>query len=143
MSRKRFPPEMQLSIESLAEDGVGLASFGEKSVRVKAGLPGEELVARTVGRRKGAALAVAEAVTAARSPQRIEPACEFYPRCGGCALQHMSYSNQLAHKVWISRPFERPLRPLSMAIDARHVLAFGNCMKCSWWAFAKPLVAAL
>lgn len=98
MARRRFPPTMELSIETLDAQGVGLAQFGEKRARVKGGLPGEQLIARTVGKRKGAALTVAEAVTANASPQRVAVPCEFFPRCGGCALQHISYAAQLEHK---------------------------------------------
>lgn len=98
MARKRFPAELPVIIESLDAEGVGLASYGEKSVRVKAGMPGEELIARTVGRRKGAALAVAETLSANPSPDRVAAPCAVYPRCGGCALQHMNYAAQLEHK---------------------------------------------
>ena len=98
MSRKRFPPTLELQIEALDADGVGVARFGEKRVRVKGALPDEQLIARTVGKRKGAALAVAETITDNASPLRQTPPCEFFPRCGGCALQHMEYAAQLAHK---------------------------------------------
>ena len=98
MSRRRFPPTLDLHIEALDADGVGLAQFGEKQARVKGALPGEQLIAKTVGKRKGAALAVAETITANSSSVRQSAACEFFPRCGGCALQHMSYDAQLAHK---------------------------------------------
>ncbi len=74
MSRKRFPPSLDLHIEALDADGVGLAQFGEKRVRVKGALPGEQLIARTVGKRKGAALAVAETITEYSSSLRQSPA---------------------------------------------------------------------
>ncbi len=32
------------------------------------------------------------------SKDRIEPACIHFEYCGGCAVQHLSYENQLAHK---------------------------------------------
>ena len=32
------------------------------------------------------------------SPHRQEPACPAYARCGGCALQHMTYAAQLEAK---------------------------------------------
>ncbi|MFA6915529.1 MAG: methyltransferase [Parachlamydiales bacterium] len=32
------------------------------------------------------------------SPQRIQPLCPVYTRCGGCQLQHVSYPEQLAYK---------------------------------------------
>ena len=33
------------------------------------------------------------------SPARMEPDCSAYPRCGGCALRHMSYEEEYAMKL--------------------------------------------
>ena len=33
-----------------------------------------------------------------QSPERIEPECQYYGSCGGCDLQHMTYSAQLEAK---------------------------------------------
>jgi 23S rRNA (uracil1939-C5)-methyltransferase len=35
------------------------------------------------------------------SPQRVAPPCELYGKCGGCNVQHLSYSAQLAAKTAI------------------------------------------
>ena len=32
------------------------------------------------------------------SPDRIEPDCGVFPRCGGCALRHMDYRHELEMK---------------------------------------------
>ena len=97
MSRRRLPSHLQLPIDGLDQDGHGVASYGTRKVRVKAGLPGETVNARVVGRRKGAVLTVAEAVEAS-SKDRVHPACAFYPRCGGCSAQHLSHARQVEHK---------------------------------------------
>ncbi len=98
MSRRKFPPKLEVTVDEIDAEGVGLARWGERDVRVKAGLPGEEVVARTVGRRKGAALAVTEQLTANVSADRQDVPCAFFPRCGGCALQHLNYDSQLRLK---------------------------------------------
>ena len=33
------------------------------------------------------------------SPHRAEPDCPAYPRCGGCALRHMDYEEELSLKL--------------------------------------------
>jgi len=98
MSRRKFPPTLEVLIEDIDAEGVGLGQWGEKAVRVKGGLPGEIVVARTVGRRKGAALTVTEHVSGTASGDRQAAPCAVFPRCGGCALQHMSYDAQLLLK---------------------------------------------
>ena len=32
------------------------------------------------------------------SPDRVEPICSQYRKCGGCVLQHMSYNAQMHYK---------------------------------------------
>jgi len=97
LSRRRLPSHLQLAIDGLDQDGHGIATHGTRKVRVKAGLPGETVSARVVGRRKGAVLAVAESVDTG-SKDRVDPACRFYPRCGGCSAQHLSHARQIEHK---------------------------------------------
>ena len=76
--------------------GVGRAGGG-KTTFVHGALPGEEVVCRRVKRRRSYDEAVVEEV-ADPSPERVEPRCRFYGRCGGCSLQHLSYDAQLRHK---------------------------------------------
>lgn len=42
------------------------------------------------------------------SPDRVEPRCPHYSECGGCSLQHISKSAQLASKeAWLKDALER------------------------------------
>lgn len=60
-------------------------------------LPGEEVVVREKNIQRG--FIEADPVQILRpSPDRVEPPCPYYMRCGGCDLQHMSLSAQHAAK---------------------------------------------
>ncbi len=84
-------------IDELSHDGRGVASVDGKTVFIDGALPGEEVFYRTRRRRRdfneGELL---EIVTP--SPQRVDPLCEFFGRCGGCRLQHLSAAGQVAAK---------------------------------------------
>ena len=70
-----------LAIEALDAHGRGVAEGG---VTVPGALPGERARVRFEGRR-----AELVAILAA-SPERANPYCPWFGRCGGCAAQHMS-----------------------------------------------------
>lgn len=95
-SRARREP-VELEIESLSHEGRGVARNDGKTVFVHGALPGERVLARVVKRRgrfdEADTLEVLKA-----SPIRAEPACAHYGMCGGCSLQHLPETEQLAHK---------------------------------------------
>ncbi|MGD8415671.1 MAG: 23S rRNA (uracil(1939)-C(5))-methyltransferase RlmD [Pseudomonadales bacterium] len=86
-----------MDVEALDRDGHGMAQTHSRTLRIRNALPGEAIVARMLGRRGGEWRG--EAVTiAGTSPERVSPACPYFPRCGGCAMQHVSYEAQLKLK---------------------------------------------
>ena len=76
--------------------GVGRADGG-KMTFVHGALPGEEVVCRRIRRRRSHDEAIVQDIVES-SPDRVEPRCRFYERCGGCSLQHLSCDAQLRHK---------------------------------------------
>ncbi len=98
-------PTARLEIESIAAGGDGVARPDGLVVFVPRTAPGDvaevEWSAKT-GARFGRGRMVA---LDAPSPLRVRPPCEHYVRedCGGCQLQHMSYSAQLEVKGAIVR----------------------------------------
>ena len=84
-------------IRDLDPKGRGAGRAGGKTTFVHGALPGEEVVCRRVRRRANFEEAVVQEVVEP-SPDRVEPRCRFYERCGGCSLQHLSYDAQLRHK---------------------------------------------
>jgi 23S rRNA (uracil1939-C5)-methyltransferase len=97
---------MQLKIEKLIYGGDGLARLPAdeqgpgKTVFVPYVLEGEEVEATLTEQKPGFARAGLERVAAA-SPDRIQPGCPYFQRCGGCHYQHASYEHQLKIKAEI------------------------------------------
>ncbi len=89
--------EQQLSIESLSIEGRGVAKSNGKTLFVEGALPGETVTAKITQDHKSYAQAQLIDVISA-SEQRIDAPCEHYSQCGGCQLQHLSATAQLAHK---------------------------------------------
>ncbi|MCK9534035.1 MAG: 23S rRNA (uracil(1939)-C(5))-methyltransferase RlmD [Pseudomonas sp.] len=86
-----------LNVERLAHDGRGIAFLEGRTWFVSGALPGETVQAQVLSARSK----VIEAQTVAlqsSSPERITPACQWAGQCGGCTLQHMSHSAQIAFK---------------------------------------------
>jgi 23S rRNA (uracil1939-C5)-methyltransferase len=90
--------EVELSVESLAFGGNGVARLNGFVVFVRRGLPGDRVRARVtkVQRRHAEALAV-EVLDP--SPLRVDAPCRHYPACGGCRFQDLAYEAQLESKA--------------------------------------------
>ena len=99
---------LQLEIEKLVYGGDGLARLPAdehgrgKAVFVPFVIPGEAVEATLVESRGGFSRARLDLVLTA-SAERIEPACPYFGRCGGCHYQHIDYPAQLRYKADILR----------------------------------------
>jgi 23S rRNA (uracil1939-C5)-methyltransferase len=104
-----------MRVDELGADGFGTGSFSDRLVRVKNALPGEKVNARVLKRQKGVWMAEAFEVQQPAS-LRIEPPCRYYPRCGGCAMQHMSYELQveLKQRLLLSELSARGVEPMQV-----------------------------
>lgn len=118
------PAEIADVIDLTLEGAGVVASPGGKRVLVPGALAGEQISFRRQRRRRNFDEGVLLEVLRA-SPQRAVPACEYFSRCGGCALQHLDPAAQLAMKQTslldslqrIGRVVpERVLPPISAAV---------------------------
>lgn len=91
---------MRLWIEKLVHRGLGLGRVDGKVWLVPLTAPGDLVEVRPVSEKGRHTEGVVERVLEP-GPDRIEPLCPFYGRCGGCHLQHITYSAQLETKVAI------------------------------------------
>jgi len=128
--------ELELTIDSLAYGGNGVARLNGFVVFVRRGLPGDTVRARvTKVQRRHAEALVTEVVTA--GPQRVDAPCAHYPACGGCRFQDLAYDAQSAAKEqWVRDSLERlaglaepPLEPI---LPAASQFGYRNKMEYSF-----------
>jgi len=87
-------------IEKIAVGGAGLARIEGKSAFIEGSAPGETILCRvTAEHRSWLQAELLEIIEP--SQDRVQPVCPLWGKCGGCNLQHLSYSAQLAAKTAI------------------------------------------
>ena len=126
------PIELELTGFGAGGVAIGHAPDGRVAF-VEYGLPGERVLAEI----KSESASYIEATTVEvrePSPQRVEPRCEYFGRCGGCQLQHVAYGEQLRLKTEVVREqlqriggFEEA--PLLEMIGMAHPWAYRNHMR--------------
>jgi 23S rRNA (uracil1939-C5)-methyltransferase len=88
---------VQIPIHDIAFGGKGVGRIEALAVFVPFVIAGERVTARVTRRKKN--FAEAELVSVdQRSPDRVEPGCPYFGKCGGCAYQHIRYERQLEIK---------------------------------------------
>lgn len=88
----------ELKIDDVGFGGNGVGRSGGKVIFVPFTLDGEEVTVRISQQKKK--FATAELISVEKpSPFRIEPACQYFGRCGGCSYQHIEYARQIEIKA--------------------------------------------
>ncbi len=90
-------PAFEVVIDSLAQDGRGVARHTGKAVFVEGALPGERVRAQYFALHRKYDEAVIDTVLDP-SPHRVTPRCAHFDVCGGCSLQHLAEDAQIAFK---------------------------------------------
>src|SRR5713226_1352319 len=90
--------ELELTVDSLAYGGNGVARLDGFVDFVRRGLPGDTVRARVTKVKRGYAEAIATEVLAP-GPDRVDAPCAHFPACGGCRFQDLAYSAQIAAKA--------------------------------------------
>jgi 23S rRNA (uracil1939-C5)-methyltransferase len=90
--------EYDLDIISQGYQGEGIAKKEGYPVFIQGALKGERATIRIIKVNKKYAYGRITKIIN-QSEDRVLPECEFYKKCGGCSLQHMSYQSQL-HFKW-------------------------------------------
>src|SRR5437899_8531960 len=119
--------ELELTVESLAYGGNGVARHDGFVVFVRRGLPGDTVRARVTKVKRSHAEALAVGVLQP-GPARVDAPCAHYPACGGCRFQDLAYEAQVAAKEEqvadalrrIGGLGEPPLEPIVPAVEQFH-----------------------
>ena len=84
-------------IESLDNEGRGVARYDGKAIFIEGALPQERVVFSSYRRKPNYELATASRILAANA-LRVEPRCRHFGICGGCSMQHLGGPGQAAAK---------------------------------------------
>jgi 23S rRNA (uracil1939-C5)-methyltransferase len=103
----------EVSVEKWVYGGRGLGRPDGLVTLVPFVLPGE-LVRVHVERKRHGFVEAALAEVLSPSPERTEPACPYFMRCGGCHYQHASYGLQLVQKREVLRDVLRRVGKLDV-----------------------------
>ncbi len=91
---------MEVTIERILPGGLGLAHADGKTIMVALAAPGDRLRVRIEKVKGQVSFASIEEILEP-APNRIDPPCPYFGRCGGCNFQQLSYEAQLSAKVEI------------------------------------------
>ena len=105
--------------ESWSSDGAGVCRIDGRAVFVPNVIPGETWELRILKVSAGAVYGKGERLIVP-APERVEPDCPVYSKCGGCAMRHMSYEKELEFKL--SRVNEAYRRIGGLALTAEEIL---------------------
>jgi 23S rRNA (uracil1939-C5)-methyltransferase len=94
--------KLEVKIERLLPGGVGLAHANDLTLFVSLAAPGDILRVR-IDRVKGKVGFASVVEVLQPAPDRVEPPCPYFGRCGGCDFQHLTYQAQLDAKLQIIR----------------------------------------
>jgi len=108
----------EVTIERMLPGGRGIAHADGRTVMVALAAPGDRLRVR-FDRVKGSVAFASITEILEPSPQRLEPPCPYFGRCGGCDFQQLNYQAQLDAKVEIIRDCLRRLGGIEKVPDFR------------------------
>lgn len=99
--------ETIIKITDVTQEGSGVGRAGETAVFVPGTAAGDVIRAKIVKVRPRFCYGISKEILTA-SPDRCEPDCAAFPRCGGCTLRHISYEAELRLKAgWVRETMRR------------------------------------
>ena len=108
-----------LNIDAYSSEGDGIARLDGMAVFVKGALRGEMCRVKLLKVGKTAAWGKVEQVVTP-SVERQKSDCPHFPKCGGCALRHMTYGEELLMKRQRVEDALRRIGGLDITVDTIH-----------------------
>lgn len=105
-----------LEVTALSSEGSGIARHDGMVVFVPFSAVGDVAECRILKVQKSYAYAKIERMITS-SMHRVEPDCEAFGRCGGCALRHISYAEELRAKEQFVRDAMERIGGLNIPIE--------------------------
>jgi 23S rRNA (uracil1939-C5)-methyltransferase len=129
--------ELELTIDSLAFGGNGVARLDGFVLFVRRGLPGDRVLARVTKVKRSHAEALATEILEP-GPVRVEAPCQHYPACGGCRFQDLAYEAQVEAKAAqvrdaLQRIAGLPDAPIEEIVPARSQFGYRNKCEYTFW----------
>ncbi len=109
-------PPVEVTIERIVPGGAGLGHAGGHTIFVPLTAPGDR-VRIQIERRQGSVVHASLVKVIEPAPERVEPPCPVYGRCGGCDFQHLSYDAQLHAKSEIVRDCLRRIGGIDLSVE--------------------------
>jgi len=95
--QQKFSPTTIAAIESLDQEGRGIAHVEGKVIFIEGALIGEKVQFSSFHKKPSYEIARTTQIIKASS-SRVEPKCPHFGMCGGCAMQHLDFAAQVAAK---------------------------------------------
>jgi 23S rRNA (uracil1939-C5)-methyltransferase/tRNA (uracil-5-)-methyltransferase len=114
-----YHQELELTVENLTNLGMGVGRVDGWVVMVPFVIPGERVKVRIFRNFQNYSEADLIEVLEA-SPDRVEPKCPLYMRCGGCQYQHIDYARQLKEKTAHVEELMHKLGGIDFPVDLAH-----------------------
>ncbi|MBQ0135058.1 MAG: 23S rRNA (uracil(1939)-C(5))-methyltransferase RlmD [Clostridiales bacterium] len=91
--------EFSAPVDAYGSEGEGVCRYENRAVFVAGALPGEQWRVRITRVQGNAVWGRGMELLSPPHPHRTASDCPAFPRCGGCALRHMDYEEELRFKL--------------------------------------------
>ena len=134
--RPKKGDELELTVESLAFGGKGVAHLNGYVIFIKGALPDQKVLARLTKRRNGYGEAKTLEILK-ETPSYITSKCDHFPTCGGCSFQDFDYYAQIEQKkaqvIDLFRRIGHMDKPkLHQVVPAEEIFHYRNKMEFSF-----------